>query len=567
VLRRFPLLLLLRRLAADERGNIALLFAVFMALGTVAGAFAIDEGAIYLQRRIEQSAADLGAITAASDPAHAFARARQALVDAGLVPASTTVEELTTGRSASRLTVETGNYAADPAIPVTGRFRPGGSPLNAVRVHFEQPAQLYFAQPWAQVPVLAVDAVAAATPTVAFSVGSTLATLGEGIPNAVLNALLGSNVTLSAASYNALLDAHVGLFPLLDALAEELGITAGTYQDVLAASADQGTIAKAIADVSTGPAVPAALALAQALGHNGRVPLARLLDLGALAGYSIGQGSASGIAASLSALQLLAATAAISDGTHEVALGLGADVPGLTSLTLTLAVGEPAQHAAWFALGPSGEIVRTAQIRLKFVATLAGGAGLGQGVVRLPLYLEGASAEAGVTSAACPVAPAASGTAVIAARPGIASIAIGEPSDSELGDFGRDAPLVPATLIDLPLLKIVASGRASMGNRTPTSLSFSAADIAAGTVRRATTTDYTRSLTSSLLQHLTLTVTIGGLNVSASGVGRALGALLDPLGPVLDSTIATALGALGLNLGIADVRVYGVTCGRAVLVQ
>ena len=102
MLRRFPLLLLLRRLAADERGNIALLFAVFMALGTVAGAFAIDEGAIYLQRRIEQSAADLGAITAASDPAHAFARARQALVDAGLVPASTTVEELTTGRSASR---------------------------------------------------------------------------------------------------------------------------------------------------------------------------------------------------------------------------------------------------------------------------------------------------------------------------------------------------------------------------------------------------------------------------------------------------------------------------------
>jgi uncharacterized membrane protein len=126
---------------------------------------------------------------------------------------------------------------------------------------------------------------------------------------------------------------------------------------------------------------------------------------------------------------------------------------------------------------------------------------------------------------------------------------------------------VPATLIDLPLLKIVASGRASMGNSTPTSLSFSAADIAAGTVRRATTTDYTRSLITSLLQHLTLTVTIGGLNVSASGGGRALGALLDPLGPVLDSTIATALGALGLNLGIADVRVYGVTCGRAVLVQ
>jgi len=57
-------------------GHIALLFAVFMAFGTLAGALAVDEGALYLQRRTAQSAVDLAAISAAAIPRTLFALAR-----------------------------------------------------------------------------------------------------------------------------------------------------------------------------------------------------------------------------------------------------------------------------------------------------------------------------------------------------------------------------------------------------------------------------------------------------------------------------------------------------------
>jgi uncharacterized membrane protein len=61
----------------DEGGNMAILFAFAMVLATMFGAFAVDEGALYLQRRQAQSAVDLASIAAATNTAGAFATARQ----------------------------------------------------------------------------------------------------------------------------------------------------------------------------------------------------------------------------------------------------------------------------------------------------------------------------------------------------------------------------------------------------------------------------------------------------------------------------------------------------------
>ena len=558
---------LLRHFRRDERGNIALLFAVFMALGTLAGALAVDEGALYLQRRTAQSAVDLAAISAASDPADAFALARQALADAGLITSTTSDATLANSSSPTQLSVDAGAYSPDPSLAVAARYQSGTTPANAVHVRFRMPGALYFAQRWGHDPAIGVEAVASTNPIVRFSVGSTLAALSDGVPNAVLNALLGANVSLTAASYNGLLDTHVSLFGFLDALAQELSITAGTYDDVLAASADQGTIARAVADTVTGADRTAALALAQVLGHNGRVPIGSLFNLGDAAGLAIGTGASSGYTASLSALQLLAASGAVSDGTHEVSLNLAASVPGLTSLTMNLAVGEPAQFATWFALGPSGTIARTAQVRVKFVATLAGGPALLGASVRLPLYLEVAYARAGVQSATCPAGGAMTGTAVIAAQPGVASLTIGDVPDPAFSSFAASPTPVPATLINAALLDVTGSGTASIGQTTATPLSFSVADISSGTLHRATTSTFTQSLGTSLLQHMTLGVTAFGLGVTTTSVGNALASLLAPLTPVLDGLIDSALATLGLTLGNADVEVYGVTCPHPVLVR
>lgn len=556
-----------RDFGRDERGNVAMLFAAFMVLAAGLGAFAVDEGAIYLEDRQAQAATDLAALAAAGDPGNAFARAKQTLVDAGVLAATLTDTALAAPGAPIRLAVETGRYTPDPALAVARRFVAGAAPANAVSVELARPAQLYFASPWAAAPVLHVAAVASAAPQVSFSVGSTLLSLDDGLANALLDALLGARVSLSAASYNGLLTTEVSVFGFLDALAQQLSIAAGSYDDVLAAAAGRGAIARAIAAATNGADAAAALTIAQALGDAAPVPIGKLLSLGDAGRLAIGTGASSGYDARLSALQLLTASAALSDGVHQATLNLGAAVPGLTSLTMSVAIGQPPQFASWFALGPSGTIARTAQIRVRLLLTLAGGAGLAGGIVRLPLYLDSAYAEAAVQSATCPAA-GLPGSAVIAAQPGVARLTIGDVSDAALDDFSTTPTPAPATLLDLLLLKVTASGTASIDATQPIPLSFSADDIAAATVRRAATTTFTQSLVASLLGSLTLNVSLGPLSLlSLGGVTQSLEALLAPVGPMLDATLATTFNALGLTLGAADVRVYGVTCRRPVLVR
>lgn len=564
---RYPWAKFVRRFGADERGSMAIMFGVLIALGTIASALAVDEGSLYLQRRTAQSAVDLASIAAANDPANAFAIVRQHLVDAGLVASSATQISLADPNATTRLVVQTGKYSADSTLAVGQRFQVSNNAINAVRVSFVEPGTLFFARPWAQTQSIGVRATASVSPQVAFSIGSTLVNMSDGIPNAVLNALLGSNVSLSAVSYDALLSTKISLFPFLDALAQELGITAGTYQDVLNASADQGVIAKAMADVLTGTDKTAMTTLAQALGHNGTVPISQLFSLGNAAGLSLDTGASSGYVATLSALQVLSATTALSNGTHQVSLNLAANVPGLVSLTMSLAVGEPAQFASWFSLGPSGSIVHTSQIRMRFVATIGGGLALLNASVRVPLYLAVAYAQAGVQSATCPASGATTGTAVINTQPGVASLTLGDVPDPAFSNFSATPTVTPATLINLLLLKVNASASASIGQTTPTPLSFSAADITSGTVKRATTTTFTQSLMASLLQTLTLTIAPIPLGLTIGGVTSTLNSLLSPLTPVLDSAINVALAALGVTLGDADVQVYDVTCTSPVLVQ
>ena len=75
------------------------------------------------------------------------------------------------------------------------------------------------------------------------------------------------------------------------------------------------------------------------------------------------------------------------------------------------------------------------------------------------------------------------------------------------------------------------------------------------------------SLTGSLLGNMVLDVPVLGLGLNLSGLTGLLNTILTPLTPVLDLTLARLLEPLGLSLGEADVRVYGVTCSHPVLVH
>nr|AMK07545.1 putative transmembrane protein [alpha proteobacterium NT18-17] len=550
-----------RRFLGDSRANMAVLFAMGFAISAMVSAVAVDAASLYHERRMLQNGVDLAALTAATDPGQATSLARASLIEAGLLPAG----------SSTGLTVVAGHYNADPALAPSARFTAGLAPLNAVAVRLERPGALYFARGWASPPTLGARAIATVTPEVSFSIGSRLASLNGGIANTVLNTLLGTSVGLSVLDYQSLLGVEVDAFRFLDALAGKVGITAGSYDDLLAVSADHGKIAAALAMLLTGAERTAMLKLAGSAGHNGTVPLGKLFHLGDLGSYKIGSGHGQGLFTTISALELLSASAALGNGNRQVALSLTASVPGLVGIDTNLAVGEPPQGGGWYAVGRGGTVVRTAQLRLRLIATVLGSGALVGAPVRLPIYLDLAHAEAVVGSATCPSGSNASGTATILTKPGAFRLMIGEVNAGTFGNFATApvvalAKLVEVKVLGITVLQALASSLLEISQTTPIALNFSAAEIAAGTVKTAKTTTMVTSLTGSLLDNLVLNVPVLGLGLNLTSLKALLKTILLPVTPTLDLTINRLLEALGLSVGEADVRVYGVRCTHPVLV-
>ncbi|KKB06937.1 hypothetical protein VE25_19960 [Devosia geojensis] len=556
-----------RRLLAAEGGNMAILFAGALALASVVAAFAVDAGSLYLERRMLQTAVDLAALEAARDPANARAVAREVLVDAGVIGASVTVEQLADPDNPTRLEVETGQYAADSGIAPQDRFQAGATAINAVRVVATKPGRLYFANSWSPIPEMSASATASVTPLVAFSIGSRLARLEGGLVNGLLNTLLGTTVKLTAADYNGLVGAKVDAFAYLDALAFELGLTVGTYDDVLAVSATQNQLVKALARALSGTEAAAASLIAGVIGNTGLIPVNKLLSLGDLGRIDIGSGGED-LYADIAALDILMATATLGGAGKQVGLNLSVDLGSIAAIKADLAIGEPPQFASWFAIGPTGAVARTAQVRLRLLVSLLGDAGLIKGsLVRVPLYVEVAHAEAIVGAASCPV-NGGMGSATILTRPGALRLMVGEVSDSSLRDFNTQPALRETRLVGLLIADIYAKALIEVAQSSPIPLSFSSREIASETVKTATTRTIVGSLVGTLLSHLTIRIDVfGGLiSISLALVTQLLAALLTPVTPVLDAIVNLLLDTLGLGLGEADVRVYGVTCGHPVLV-
>lgn len=553
---------MLRHLARNEQGNVAILFAAGLSLGVALAAFAVDEASLYLEKRELQAAVDIAAIQATRDPAQAEVIVLSSLQEAGIVPPDLTYESIGNAVGGMQLDVEVGHYRPDPSVPHDERFTVGAGPTNAVKVRYARTGRQFFSAGWTAAPTIGVEGTAAVTPQVALSIGSRLASLQGGAVNAVLNQLLGADVELSLVDYNALAGAQVGVFSFLDALANQIGISAGTYGDVLAAEARQGDIAAALASLLNGVPKAAARTIANSTTRVGSFVTERLLGVGPLASLSTGNGAALG--ASLSALELLMASAALGNGENQVALNISAGVPGLTNIATSVSIGEPPQSGHWFGIGAAGTAVRTSQIRIRLRANLLGGPVLLNAGVSVPIGIDVAHAEATVASATCPTDGAPNGTAVIAARPGIVRLFIGNGAES--GGFVSD--VTHARILDVLLLKVDARAVVDVAQPDPAQLSFSSSDIGAGQIKTAATTSIVGSLSQSLISGADIRVQILGIGLGTPGVIiSAVRSLLTPLAPVLDDAIGQILGLLGVSIGEADVRVHRVLCSNAVLVS
>lgn len=542
-----------------KRGNIAILSAVLLPVCALFSGLVIDEVMLNIQHRQLQKAVDLAAISAATHPDKADAYARQTLSDNAYEFLSDDDAPVT-----SWMLVETGQYNPDETLAPADRFTGGASPVNAVRVTVRYPGDLYFNGLRRDVPHLQKTAVASATPSAAFSVGSRLAGLRGGIVNALLGELTGSELSLSTLDYESILDTDIRLFSFLDALATEADITAGSYDDILAASVSVGEITAALdRAASVGGTNMAINRLANATRNAKRsVTLDRIIDLGPAGTIAPGTGS---LAASVSALELVTLSAFAANGDSMIELDLDAELPGLANTTVSLVIGEPEQHSGWLSVAGNGGVVRTSQLRLRSRSGLTLPSG---STLSLPLYIDAAHAEAEIDTVSCAYGKDSRDAATIKARPGVFNLWIGETGDADFKDVGSDMTLSAATLLDSRLATVRARAHGEMASTSPDRLKFSATDIERGTRKTARTTDFTSSPVASLLGDLELDIDVLGLGLNLpGGLGDEIASALSPVTAELDALLASLLTPLGVGIGEADVRVYDVQCDLARLVH
>ncbi|QUS41836.1 hypothetical protein RPMA_25570 [Tardiphaga alba] len=550
---------LLRRFAADQRGNIAIMSVGGMVLAVCCAALGVDIGTIAADRRKTQSAADLAAIVAASNLTNAT-NAAKAAVTGNNYPASALVN------------VELGTYTADASIPVQNRFvTPAVGTANAARVSLQTSTPLYFSKFFTGSDAFTIktQAIAASTQIASFSIGSRLASLNGGLLNGVLNALLGTNLSLSVMDYQALLNARIDAFDFLSAIATRVGLTAATYDTVLNSNIKVGDILAAALNVqqNTNGASTATTALSTisqaATTLTTKISPLSLIDAGPYADLKVGIKPKTGV--NISLYDLLQATAGIANGTNQVNTGVNLSLPGIASVQLIATIGERPQGSSWVAVGTQGISVHTAQTRILLQIKLVGTGAAS--VVNLPVYVEIGSGTATLNKVKCGYPNINTSTVTLGVTPGIVDAWIGNVSVADVKNVTTKPNPGPATLVDLGLITVTGKAHAGMGNTTPVNVDFSYADIMAQTKKTVNTTNFLSSLTGSLLGDLNLSVNVIGLGIPIPGLGALVGGILSAATGSIDQLLAATLATLGVGIGQADVWVSGIRCDGAVLVN
>jgi uncharacterized membrane protein len=575
------------RFLQARNGNLATMAALVTPIFLAIAALTIDSSSLYLERRQLQNMADLAAISGASAIGTASDAVKKQLLANGLTPVMMTGTydpSVVKGKTdnLTRVWVETGNYTADKSVAVGSRFVAGGTSPDAVRVTLAKPGNLYFGQALMDRPAVGASGMAASHAEAAFSIGSRLASLNtdQSVLNGLLGGLLGSSLNLKLVDYNALAATDINLLGFLDKLAPQVGLTAGTYDQLLNTNVSVGVLAKVMADVVTNNAT--AKAALNLLGKDAaalatKLPVGKLLGLGSLANASIGSAGNYNITANV--LQMITA-AAMLGGKHQISLGSGVSVLGLTKITVSLTIGEPAQQTPFFRVGAAGSFVRTAQIRLQLNITIGTGSGALLGVellnLNLPLAIDIASAEGELKSVSCPSGPK-SAKVVVAATPGLAGVYLGDVGSS-FTDFNQRPSVQQASIasvrvvvLGIPVINGIdlnAKAAINLGNKKTTLLTFNYSDIENKKTQTAYSQEVVSSLSASLLKNIQIDLSILGIiKLSLGEVLGLVGAILTPVAPAVDNLIFGLLDLLGVKLGEADVQVTGVICQQAALTQ
>lgn len=544
----------LARLIRDSRGAIGLLGAGGITATLAALAFAVDLGSLYMESRRLQGIADAAALAAVSDPPNAQAAASRAVEAAGW------------DRQID-LTVDRGDYNADPSLPVASRFTRSGSG-EAAHVVAASDGRVFFG-------ILALgrnstriskSATATRANLASFSIGSRLAALDGGVANALLSALTGSQVRLSVMEYQALAAADVELFSMAEALQTQLDLQAASFDRALDAEMSTPAVLRLIAaslEASGSAAAASAVRqIATAAASAAPVKLSKLIDLGAIGAQDR---AAPGQAVRVNAADLVRAVISLANGSRQVQADLGASVPGLAGTTVQLSIGDRVADSPWITVTDRGEpVIRTSQTRLRIETTVGGAPALGIATIRVPLYLELAEAEAKLDAIDC--AGRQSRSLSLLVRPSIGHASLADTSPSDISNHRVAVSEGPARLVSLPLISVTGRSRVDLAGGGWQRVTFTSGEIATRSSRTVSSNSVVQGLAASLVQRTNLTVNLAGLGLNLSAITTAVGTALQLAAPALDSLIDSLTGLLGIHLGQADVRINGVRCGMPALV-
>ena len=293
-------------------------------------------------------------------------------------------------------------------------------------------------------PAIGASARAARRTTASVVVGSRLVRVEGGLSAALLDATLGYKGKLTVMDYNSLASANVDVGQFLRALNVKANINAVTFDQVLSAPVSVGQILDAM--IATTPAGSVQTLLKKAAPPStgtGKVMLDQVLDLGAISHLPI-NGLLAGEAFPVSVGEVLAGSAALADGDHQIAVNLASVLGDASIANASLDVGQKPQTLNYKGRAGEGTELSTSQFALNIGAL---------GALKVDVTM--ANAEIEIDDIRCK----ADGSAEVVLK-----------SVTEVASVGVKAPILPRIAVKL-------------GNGEEKKLTFSNADIKAQTYK------------------------------------------------------------------------------------
>ncbi|MEB0013061.1 pilus assembly protein TadG-related protein [Glaciimonas sp. Gout2] len=551
-----------------QQGGIVIMAAIFLSIFVILLS-ALDIGYLFFQKRDLQKVADLAALAGV-----------QALSDSGLSCNAASLAANANAQS-NNFSLLAPNTSSNAIVLTCGRWDPQTTPALTTVQTYEAPLSKNFGTPKSGINPNAIEvlvsskvtgffglgtqsvvAQAVATqsnPVAAFSLGTGLLSLCSGssaLLAPLINGLLGSNVCLSAVTYNGLVNTQVSLLQVL----KNLNLNVGNLNDVLNAQVSLAQLVNASVQALS-PAQAASITVSDLAALTTGTLGGSLLTIGKILNISAADG-VSALNTQINVLDLLnVGTLQVANSQHFINLGTNVDLGALGKVGIKLELIQPPQIAIG-GVGPPATFATSAQMRLAInvqALTIIPG----KPAVNLPLYVDLAYGKATLTSVQCK----APQSATFSVQPGGAQVCMANGQTDASAPNSCPSISNQANRVDVIPGLINLGINAQVANQQPTTVTLNAPFPSSVIVGSSLS-----SILGNVIQPGTFQVGLdildplgllsGLLTVVLSGLGGLLNPILSAVGGLLDTTFSL----LGLGVGQNTLKLSSVTCGNLLLV-